>query len=233
MAHEFNGHTFGQFIGDLKSLLASSREYERELMSLEGFLQNDGAGVQVSAAGVSVATTTQVSAPIQLGLASALVEAIARLQLAAGEQRQSVETMLTRLIGDHAVDDATHARSRILIVDDSDSNRETTAAILEDAGFDVITATNGLEGVIVAHYVRPSVILMDLTMPVLNGLEAARLIRASTATKDLKVIAYTARPDLYDSAVRKWFVDVILKPATADAIVALVRRVAAADATRI
>jgi two-component system cell cycle response regulator DivK len=137
--------------------------------------------------------------------------------------------MLTRLIGDHAVDDATHARSRILIVDDSDSNRETTAAILEDAGFDVITATNGLEGVIVAHYVRPSVILMDLTMPVLNGLEAARLIRASAATQDLKVIAYTARPDLFDGAVTKWFVDVILKPANPEAIVALVRRVLASE----
>ncbi len=112
----------------------------------------------------------------------------------------------------------------MLIVDDSDANRETTAAILEDAGFDVLTATNGLEGVIVAHYARPVVILMDLTMPVLNGLEAARLIRASAATQDLKVIAYTARPDLFDDAVAKWFADVILKPASPEAIVALVHR---------
>ena len=149
--------------------------------------------------------------------------------VAAGEQRQFVETMLTRLLGDHAADDGVRARPRLLIVDDSDSNRETTAAILEDAGFEVLTATNGLEGVIVAHYVRPSVILMDLTMPVLNGLEAARLIRASAATQDLKVIAYTARPDLFDGAVTKWFVDVILKPASPDAIVALVRRVVASE----
>ena len=62
------------------------------------------------------------------------------------------------------------ARARLLIVDDSDTNRELTSAILEDAGFEVLTATNGLEGVIAAHYARPSVILMDLTMPVLNGL---------------------------------------------------------------
>jgi CheY-like chemotaxis protein len=73
------------------------------------------------------------------------------------------------------------------------------------------------------------VILMDLTMPVLNGLEAARLIRASAATQDLKVIAYTARPDLFDGAVTKWFVDVILKPASPEAIVALVRRAVASE----
>ena len=201
MAHAFNGHTFGQFIGDLTRLLSSAHEQEHELTSLAGLLQGDGLGLQT----------------------------VAQLRLAAGKQRQSVESMLTCLIGVHAADEGARARSRVLIVDDLDSNRETTAAVLEDAGFDVITASNGLEGVIVAHYVRPSVILMDLTMPVLNGLEAARLIRASAATQDLKVIAYTARPDLFDGAVTKWFADVIRKPAGPDAIVTLVRRVIASE----
>jgi CheY-like chemotaxis protein len=137
--------------------------------------------------------------------------------------------MVARLIGDHAVNPVARPRPRLLVVDDLDSNRETTAAILEDAGYEVLTATNGLEGVILAHYTRPSVILMDLTMPVLNGLEAARLIRASTSTQDLKVIAYTARPDLFDGAVTKWFVDVILKPASPESIVGLVRRVVSSE----
>ena len=173
--------------------------------------------------------TMQVPAAIELGVASALVDAVARLRRAADEQRQFVETMLTRLLGNHAPPTWPYALARVLIVDDSDTNRELTSAILEDAGFDVLTATNGLEGVIAAHYARPSVILMDLTMPVLNGLEAARLIRASAATQDLKVIAYTARPDLFDGAVTRWFADVILKPASPDAIVALVRRVVASE----
>ena len=229
MAHEFNSHTFGQFIGDAKRVLASVREQERELTLLASLLEGDSAGLLASGSAIGVATTTQVSPPIELGVASALVDAVARLRLATREQRQYVETALTRLIGEDASDEGVRARSRLLIVDDSDGNRETTAAILEDAGFDVVTATNGLEGVLVAHYVRPSVILMDLTMPVLNGLEAARLIRASAATQDLKVIAYTARPDLFDGVVAKWFVDVILKPATPDAIVALVRRVVASE----
>lgn len=207
MAYAFNGHSFGQFIGDAERVLASAREQERELTSLASLLENGGA-------------------------ASAPVNTVARLRVAAGEQRQFVETMLTRLIGDHSAGVAVGARPRVLVVDDSDSNRETTSAILEDAGFAVLTATNGLEGVIVAHYLRPPVILMDLTMPVLNGLEAAHLIRASAATQDLKVIAYTARPGLFDGAVAKWFVDVILKPASPDAIVALVRRVVASEPRR-
>jgi CheY-like chemotaxis protein len=70
---------------------------------------------------------------------------------------------------------------------------------------------------------------MDLTMPLLNGLEAARLIRTSPATQDLKVIAYTARPDLLDGAIAKWFADVILKPASPEIIISLVRRAAASE----
>ena len=228
MAYAFNGHTFGQFIGDAERLLASAREQERELTSLASLLESDGATLQGPGTNVGVATM-QVPAPIELGVASALVDAVARLRRVAGEQRQFVETMLTRLLGDHSTDVAVRARPRLLIVDDSDTNRELTSAILEDAGFEVLTATNGLEGVIAAHYARPSVILMDLTMPVLNGLEAARLIRASAATQDLKVIAYTARPNLFDGGVTKLFVDVILKPASPDAIVALVRRVVASE----
>jgi len=202
MAYAFNGLTFGQFIGDTERLLASAREQERELTSLASVLDGNGAASHAR-----------------------------QICIAAGEQRQFVEAMLTRLVGHRSADGATGVRPRLLIVDDSDSNRETTAAILEDAGFEVLTATNGLEGVLVAHYVRPSVILMDLTMPVLNGLEAARLIRASTATQDLKVVAYTARPDLFDGVVAKLFSDVILKPASPETIVALVRRVVASESS--
>jgi two-component system cell cycle response regulator DivK len=225
MAYAFNGLTFGQIIEDAYRLLALAREQEQELTSLAGVLE-DYVVVPASAAGMAVATT---QASLEMTAASELVEGVDRLRLSAVEQRRSAEAMLARLIGYQAGDGVARTRPRLLIVDDSDSNRETTAAILEDAGFDVLTATNGLEGVIVAHYLRPSVILMDLTMPVLNGLEAARLIRASSATQDLKVIAYTARPDLFDGSMKKWFDDVILKPSGPEAIVALVRRLTASE----
>jgi CheY-like chemotaxis protein len=109
-------------------------------------------------------------------------------------------------------------------VDDSESSRDMTATILEEAGFEAMTATNGLEGVIVAHYARPSVVLMDVTMPVLDGLEAARLLRASAETRHIKVIAYTAKPDVHDPPFSRWFADILRKPAAPDVIVAVVER---------
>ena len=56
MAHAFNGHTFGQFIGDAERRLASVREQERELTSLASLLESDGAALQASGANVGVAT---------------------------------------------------------------------------------------------------------------------------------------------------------------------------------
>jgi CheY-like chemotaxis protein len=102
-----------------------------------------------------------------------------------------------------------------------------SSTILEAAGFDAMTANNGLEAVIVAYYARPPVVLMDVTMPVLDGLEAARLMQASPVTRDMKVIAYIAKPDAFDAPWTRWFVDVIPKPASADAIVSSIQRYAA------
>ena len=120
-------------------------------------------------------------------------------------------------------------RVRVLVVDDSDGSRETSAAILEEAGFDALTASNGLEGVIVAHYALPSVVLMDLTMPVLNGLEAARLLHASGLTRHVKIIAFTAQPDVYEESVARSFVDILAKPAAPEVIIATVQRFASLE----
>ena len=90
-------------------------------------------------------------------------------------------------------------------------------APLEASGFDAITASNGLEGVIVAHYARPSSILMDVTMPVLDGLEAAAPAdQASEVTRDMKLIAYTAHARLLRRPFAKLFVGVLAKPVDPD-----------------
>jgi CheY-like chemotaxis protein len=150
---------------------------------------------------------------------------VGRLHQDAGGYRQLAETLLTRLIGPPRIgNDTQSARVRVLVVDDSESSREMTATILEEAGFEAMTATNGLEGVIVAHYARPVVVLMDMTMPVLDGLEAARLIQASVDTRHVKVIAYTAKPDVHSAPFARWFVDILRKPAAPDAILAAVER---------
>ncbi len=194
MAHAFNGHGFGQFLGDVERLLNAAREHERQLTAFATLLEGEGAVAQVSAVGLEVSTTPCATTN--------------QLRLTAAGQRQLVEMIATRLVGPlAAIAGSGSPRVRVLVVDDSDSGRDTTAAILEGAGFDAITASNGLEGVIVAHYARPSVILMDVTMPVLDGLEAARLIHASTVTRDLPVVAYTANPEVVEGPVRRWFVE--------------------------
>ena len=89
-----------------------------------------------------------------------------------------------------------------------------------------ITAGNGLEAVIVAHYTRPSVVIMDVAMPVLDGVQAARLLKASDVTHRINVIAYTAKMNLEDVAVNRLFVDVLRKPASPEQMVGLVQRFA-------
>ena len=85
-------------------------------------------------------------------------------------------------------------RKRVLVVDDLLDATDMVAAILEGQGFEVVTATNGLEGLLAAHRSRPTVILIDLQMPVLDGIEQTRLLKAAAATRDIPVIAHTARP---------------------------------------
>ena len=65
---------------------------------------------------------------------------------------------------------------------------------------------------------------MDVTMPVLNGIDAARLLKASSFTQGVNLIAYTARPDFQELAGKQLFVDVLKKPAAPDQIVASVER---------
>jgi CheY-like chemotaxis protein len=89
----------------------------------------------------------------------------------------------------------------------------------------VSTASNGLEALIAAYEIRPSVIVMDVTMPVLDGIEATRLIKAAEATRHARVIAYTGNPAL-DTRVVDLFAAVLSKPAPLEVVVATVRHVA-------
>jgi twitching motility two-component system response regulator PilH len=228
MAYAFDSHRFGQLLDDAERLVTCARDHEQRLASLVSLLEGTVAGVTATAGSpVSVAASglEGETIAIEVGAATGLVATISQLRLVAGDSRQLAETILARLVGNRAVIDRSPGlRARVLVVDDSDTSRETTATILEEAGFDAITANNGLEAVIVAYYARPSVVLMDVTMPVLDGLEAARLIKASPVTQDMKVIAYTATPDVLETPWTRWFVDAIPKPASADAIVSSVQR---------
>jgi CheY-like chemotaxis protein len=80
---------------------------------------------------------------------------------------------------------------RILVVEDVEFNRDLLVQLLEDT-YEVLTAGNGVEGIQVAEQARPDLILMDLALPVLNGWEATRHIKANAALRDIPVIALSA-----------------------------------------
>ncbi|QJW98990.1 PAS domain S-box protein [Frigoriglobus tundricola] len=81
---------------------------------------------------------------------------------------------------------------RVLIADDVEDNRQLLALLLAPVGFEVRLATNGAEAVRAFEHWRPHLILMDFRMPVMDGREAIRRIRAADGGRDPKIIAVTA-----------------------------------------
>jgi len=83
-------------------------------------------------------------------------------------------------------------KSKVLVVEDYEDTREFMKFLLQDYGFDVSEASNGYEAIeAVAKYV-PDLILMDISMPGMDGLTAARKIREKGGTRQPRIIAITA-----------------------------------------
>lgn len=82
--------------------------------------------------------------------------------------------------------------SRILIVEDNEMNRDMLSRRLERKGYFITMAVDGGEGVAKALAEKPDLILMDMSLPVMDGWEATRCVKADPATKHIPVIALTA-----------------------------------------
>jgi two-component system cell cycle response regulator DivK len=82
--------------------------------------------------------------------------------------------------------------SKILVVEDNEMNRDMLTRRLERKGFEVVVAINGKVGIDMASTSNPDIILMDLSLPVIDGWEATRQIKADPATQSIPVIALTA-----------------------------------------
>ena len=82
--------------------------------------------------------------------------------------------------------------SKILLVEDNEMNRDMLSRRLERKGFDVVMAVDGQAGVEMASSASPDLILMDLSLPVIDGWEATRRIKADVTTQKIPVIALTA-----------------------------------------
>jgi len=81
---------------------------------------------------------------------------------------------------------------RILVVEDTEDNRRILRDLLTHAGFELIEATDGESGVSMAATHRPDLILMDIQLPVFDGYEATRRIRANPDTHKIPIIAVTS-----------------------------------------
>jgi two-component system cell cycle response regulator DivK len=80
----------------------------------------------------------------------------------------------------------------VLVVEDNERNLKLVRDVLSYAGFDVVEARTGEEGVAVAVRRQPDLVLMDLQLPGIDGMEALRLLRATPETATLPVVALTA-----------------------------------------
>jgi len=87
---------------------------------------------------------------------------------------------------------ADHRDIRILIVEDDPSSRRLLCTILQRLGFDCLSVEDGLKGIEAAHSFAPQIIIMDLMMPILDGLEATRRLKADDDTKEIPVLALSA-----------------------------------------
>lgn len=118
------------------------------------------------------------------------------------------------------------ARKTVLLVDDDRDNRTIYTVLLEHVGYTVLQATNGADGVRLARENLPDIILMDLSMPVLDGWGAIRQLREDQRTAQIPVCALSAHVLLegdYDRARAAGFDCYLTKPIEPRQVVQAVR----------
>jgi two-component system cell cycle response regulator DivK len=82
--------------------------------------------------------------------------------------------------------------ARILLVEDNEMNRDMLSRRLTKRGHDVVIGVDGQQGVEMAKSEAPEVILLDMSLPVMDGWEAARILKSDEATRSIPIIALTA-----------------------------------------
>jgi len=117
------------------------------------------------------------------------------------------------------------AKKIILVVDDTEWNRDLIVQLLEDE-YTVLQAVDGEEGVRVTEQERPDLILMDLGMPVMDGWEATRKIKANDALKHIPIIAVTSHAMIGDEieARKAGCDDYLSKPVDDEALLKKIKK---------
>jgi two-component system cell cycle response regulator DivK len=112
----------------------------------------------------------------------------------------------------------------ILLVEDNEDILQLTQLVLKTRGYEVAVAKNGLEAVEKAMSELPDLILMDLFMPVMDGIQATARIRSNAKTKDIPIVALTAsaRPNDRERSLAAGCDDFIAKPYTYHELIGLI-----------
>ena len=82
--------------------------------------------------------------------------------------------------------------TKVLLVEDNEMNRDMLSRRLIRRGFQVVFAVDGQQGIDLARSERPDIILMDMSLPIIDGWEASRRLKADDATRSVPVIGLTA-----------------------------------------
>jgi CheY-like chemotaxis protein len=117
------------------------------------------------------------------------------------------------------------SKKTILIVDDTEWNRELLVQLLEE-DYNILQAVDGADGVRMTEENKPDLILMDLGMPVMDGWEATRMIKANDALKNIPVIAVTSHAMVGDEieARKAGCDDYLSKPIDDEALITKIKR---------
>ena len=116
--------------------------------------------------------------------------------------------------------------AKILLVEDNEMNRDMLSRRLIRRGFQVVFAIDGQQGIDLARSERPDVILMDMSLPVIDGWEATRRVKADDATRSVPVIGLTAHAMAGDreKAIEAGCDDYDTKPVELDRLIGKIER---------
>ena len=116
--------------------------------------------------------------------------------------------------------------TKVLLVEDNEMNRDMLSRRLTRRGFDVVFAVDGKQGVALAHSEKPDIILMDMSLPVMDGWEATRCVKADDATRSVPVIGLTAHAMTGDreKAIEAGCDDYDTKPIEIDRLIGKIER---------
>src|SRR6267142_699124 len=119
-------------------------------------------------------------------------------------------------------------RPRILLVEDSEDNRLMMKRLLEMCGYEVMEAVNGEQAVVQAQSISPDLILMDLSLPRVDGLAATRRIRRMPALKDVPIVVVSAHDtaDFHAEALASGCNEYVTKPIDFGQLELLLKRLA-------